>query len=196
MRALGATGLFVLPSTSPANAAVPYAERLKWFAALHVWLDPPARPAVRALVLDPADRVLLVRFEHPVSGASWWATPGGGVDEGESDETALRRELREEAGLAELELGPPVWTRENDFAWLGRLLRQRERFYLVRVAAHEPAPSIDLTAEAITDVRWWTLDELDVAHAAGTVFAPRALVPALRALLRDGPPDEPTDVGV
>ena len=25
--------LFVLPSTSPANAAVPYAERLRWFRA-------------------------------------------------------------------------------------------------------------------------------------------------------------------
>jgi double-stranded uracil-DNA glycosylase len=33
-RALGDTRLFVLPSTSPANAAVPYAERLRWFRAL------------------------------------------------------------------------------------------------------------------------------------------------------------------
>jgi double-stranded uracil-DNA glycosylase len=33
-RRLGETRLFVLPSTSPANAAVPYAERLKWFRAL------------------------------------------------------------------------------------------------------------------------------------------------------------------
>ena len=33
-RALGGTRLFVLPSTSPANAAVPYAERLRWFRAL------------------------------------------------------------------------------------------------------------------------------------------------------------------
>jgi TDG/mug DNA glycosylase family protein len=33
-RRLAATRLFVLPSTSPANAAVPYAERLRWFAAL------------------------------------------------------------------------------------------------------------------------------------------------------------------
>jgi TDG/mug DNA glycosylase family protein len=30
---LGETMLFVLPSTSPANAAVPYAERLRWFRA-------------------------------------------------------------------------------------------------------------------------------------------------------------------
>ena len=30
-RRLGETALFVLPSTSPANAAVPWAERLRWF---------------------------------------------------------------------------------------------------------------------------------------------------------------------
>jgi double-stranded uracil-DNA glycosylase len=33
-RRLGATTLFVLPSTSPANAAVPYEERLAWFTRL------------------------------------------------------------------------------------------------------------------------------------------------------------------
>lgn len=34
-RRLADTWLFVLPSTSPANAAVPYEERLRWFTALH-----------------------------------------------------------------------------------------------------------------------------------------------------------------
>ena len=33
-RGLGETQLFVLPSTSPANAAVPYEERMRWFRAL------------------------------------------------------------------------------------------------------------------------------------------------------------------
>jgi len=33
-RRLADTWLFVLPSTSPANAAVPYEERLRWFVAL------------------------------------------------------------------------------------------------------------------------------------------------------------------
>lgn len=33
-RRLGAAALFVLPSTSPANAAVPWEERLRWFAEL------------------------------------------------------------------------------------------------------------------------------------------------------------------
>jgi double-stranded uracil-DNA glycosylase len=34
-RALDTTSLFVLPSTSPANAAVHWDERLRWFRALH-----------------------------------------------------------------------------------------------------------------------------------------------------------------
>jgi len=33
-RRLGDTELFVVPSTSPANAAVPWADRLRWFRAL------------------------------------------------------------------------------------------------------------------------------------------------------------------
>jgi len=37
-RRLKDTRLFVLPSTSPANAAVPYAERLRWFRSLRAEL--------------------------------------------------------------------------------------------------------------------------------------------------------------
>jgi len=38
-RTLGETPLFVLPSTSPANAAVPWAERLRWFRELRQLVD-------------------------------------------------------------------------------------------------------------------------------------------------------------
>ncbi|HXG41007.1 MAG TPA: mismatch-specific DNA-glycosylase [Candidatus Limnocylindrales bacterium] len=39
-RRLGPARLFVLPSTSPANAAVPYPERLRWFRELAALLGP------------------------------------------------------------------------------------------------------------------------------------------------------------
>jgi len=39
-RSLGSTALFVLPSTSPANAAVAWDERLRWFVALReLWVS-------------------------------------------------------------------------------------------------------------------------------------------------------------
>src|SRR4029077_1967101 len=142
-------------STSPANAAVPYGERLRWFRALRDWIEPVERRAVRALVLDADRRVLLVRFEHPVTGDAWWATVGGGVDPGESDEQALRRELLEEAGLVDFEIGPVVYTREHTFPWDRRLIHQRERYHLVRVDAHEAAPTIDVRAGGVTQRRRW-----------------------------------------
>ena len=160
LRAIGSTGLFVVPSTSPANAAVPYAERLASFRQLREWIEPVERESVRGVVLDREGRVLLARFQHPVSGDVWWAAVGGGVDDGESDEEALRRELHEEAGLSAFDIGPLVYEREHTFPWARRLLHQRERFYVVRVDEHEPAPTIDVAAEGVTEVRWWPRDEL------------------------------------
>jgi ADP-ribose pyrophosphatase YjhB (NUDIX family) len=153
------------------------------------------RQAARAVVLDPADRILLVRFEFP--RGSFWGTPGGGVDEGETHEDAIRRELAEEAGLDEVDLGPWIWTREHVFPFENGLWDgQAERFVLVRALAFEPAPRFtaeQLRAEYVTELRWWTLPEL---HASAELFAPRRLPALLAALLRVGPPGEPLDVGV
>jgi TDG/mug DNA glycosylase family protein len=192
LRTLGDVGLFVLPSTSPANAAVPYSERLRWFRELRDWIEPIDRAAMRALLVDRRDRVLLVLFRDG-TGQTWWATTGGGIDEGETPEQALRRELAEEAGLLDFELGPEIWQREHVFAWQGLIYRQRERYYLVRIDEHEPAPTIDMAAEHVHDVRWWTLDELD---ASAERLVPRDLAAQVRAILEHGAPSSPLDVGV
>ena len=175
------TGLFVLPSTSPANAAVPYEERLRWFRELRTWIEPEPRRAVRAIVLDADDRVLLCEFRNEVTGARWWGTPGGGIEAGESEESALRRELQEEAGLTGFELGPVVLEHEHVFPWRKRLLRQQARFHLVRVSSHEPAPTIDLAPEGVASLRWWTLAELEELPAEE--IAPPHLPRVLRELL-------------
>ena len=155
------------------------------------WLEPTPREAVRALVVDAQERVLLLRFENPVTREAWWATPGGGVEGDESDDATLRRELREECGLAYGEAGPVVWQREHVYPWEGELHRQRERFHLIRVDSHEFAPTIELEAEHVYGHRWWTLEELE---STGERLAPRALATRVRALLRDGSPAEPLEV--
>jgi TDG/mug DNA glycosylase family protein len=189
-RRLDETQLFVLPSTSPANAAVPWGERKRWFQELAGRATGrPLRDAVRAVVLDPDDRTILMRYIDDV-----WAVPGGGVDPGETDEDVLRRELAEELGLDEYDLGPMVWWREHWFPEMGeRWGGQAERIYLVRAARFEPAPRLDLAAENVVELRWWTLAELLASDAE---FAPRRLPQLLSELLADGPRQEAVDVGV
>ena len=154
--------------------------------------EPHLRVAARAIVLDPDDRILLVLFRSPTSRQSWWATPGGALDEGETHEEALRRELLEEAGIA-AEHGPCVWTREHVFHWAEHYIRQVERYYVVRVDSPVVAPQIDLAAEDVHELRWWTLAEI---AASQEQFAPSRLGALVRELLADGPPAVPIDVGV
>ena len=180
MRTLARTGLFVLPSTSPANAAVPYAERLRWFTALKEWLVPTYRPSVRAVIVDDAKRLLLVQFRNPVTDATWWATPGGGIEAGESHEEALRRELAEEIGLHEFEVGPLLWEHRHTIPWSKRLVDIDNAIYLVRVPEHDAVPTIDVEAEGVADFRWWTLEELERTDER---LAPPDLVERVRTIL-------------
>lgn len=151
-----------------------------------------SRRAVRVLLFDEADRVLLVRFWD--GDRSWWCTPGGGVEPGETDEAAARRELGEELGDAPIELGPCIWTRRHIGVFRGQPFDQVERIYLGRVRAFEPHPEPSAFSEhEPEDIRWWTTDEIATSDAT---FSPTRLPALVRHLLDDGPPGEPIDVGV
>jgi TDG/mug DNA glycosylase family protein len=153
-RMLGETQLFVLPSTSPANVAVPWVERSRWFQELAGRASGlPRRENVRAALIDDQERILLLRYGDEYG--DWWVTPGGGREPGETDEQTLRRELEEEIGLVDFEIGPLLWEREGwtlDEPGFGSFL---SRVYLVRVGRFEPP----LLTEAL-ELRWFTLAEL------------------------------------
>jgi TDG/mug DNA glycosylase family protein len=157
-RKLGETRLFVLPSTSPANAAVPWSERSRWFQELAGRASGlPRRQNVRAAIVDEQDRILLLRYGDDYG--DWWVTPGGGRERGETDEQTLRRELEEEVGLVDFEIGPLLWERTGwtlDEPGFASFL---SRVYLVHVDRFEP-PHL---TEAL-ELRWFSLAELaDVA---------------------------------
>ena len=82
---------------------------------------------------DKDGRILLTqRPEHKHMGGLW-EFPGGKVDEGESPETALARELAEELGL-EVEVGAPLTFGIHEETDLRIILL----FYRVRIEAGDP----------------------------------------------------------
>lgn len=72
-----------------------------------------AKITQRAVLFDHSGRTLLLQYD---ADHGWWAFPGGKLREDESPEEGLRREVREETGLA-VEVVRPVLTRT--FEWNG-----------------------------------------------------------------------------
>ena len=147
---------------------------------------------MRAVVVDDEDRVLLVRLEFP----HWagWVLPGGGVEDGEEDLAAVRRELAEELGLVDPPLVGPIWERTVLFSGAAPYDGQVERIYFLRCAPFTPAPQLSrhlLRAEGVTDMRWWRPDDL---AACTETIAPSRLCALLAELAEVGPPLSIVDV--
>lgn len=128
------------------------------------------RPSSRLLVLNAESRLLLFRFEYkdgPLAGRTFWATPGGEVDPGESFEEAACREMLEETGQRIEDPGPQIARRRVTFPLAsGELVDSDERFFLVTVG------SIDVSADQWTALerevmsahRWWSRAELEATN--------------------------------
>jgi 8-oxo-dGTP diphosphatase len=154
------------------------------------------REAVRALIVSPDDAVLLARFVFP-SGVDVWALPGGGLEDGETHEEGLRRELHEELGVTGVDIGPHVWDREHIVPMRTGHDGQRDRIHLIRCERFEPVPTIGWEAmreEYVFDLRWWTVPE--ILERTDVRFVPRRLARHLTELLTRGVPEQPIDVGV
>jgi 8-oxo-dGTP diphosphatase len=92
------------------------------------------RVVVAGALLDARGRVLACCRREPPALAGGWEFPGGKVEPGEDDVTALTRECREELGvdievgtfLGEVALPPAGWVLR---VWFGRIIRGEPRLH-------------------------------------------------------------------
>ncbi|HVR54460.1 MAG TPA: NUDIX hydrolase [Pseudorhodoferax sp.] len=122
------------------------------------------RRKVRAVVIDTDQRALLIQ-PHGYK-ADTWTLVGGGVEAGETDAQAMRRELAEEAGLHEI-LVLQLAAHRHRFLFSDKARQQRNldhdgqsaAIFLARVQAGVP---VVLQAAEVKASCWVPLSEADV----------------------------------
>lgn len=143
------------------------------------------RPTARVVLLDPEDRILLLKGRLPSAPDSLgaWFTVGGGMEPGESLMQAAAREVLEETGFTDVVLGEVAW--RGEVVLKDRKQRPvlfKDTFILGRCGGGEPSRSgwQDLEHEFVDDIRWWTLDELEATEES---VWPADLAARLRRIL-------------
>ena len=143
---------------------------------------PAHRRVSRVVLLDENDRFLLLltaspRLQTPVVR---WLTPGGGVEDHETHAEGAIRELFEETGLRVDSVGDPIWSIEGQSIFNdGHVQSTYSEYFVVRTNSFEITNEnwMDNEFVDITDVRWWTLEEL---HTSGEKYSPEPLLEVIQ----------------
>ena len=78
---------------------------------LYWWLTRPTTKGARAILMDPDDKVLLLRHKY----SEGWFLPGGKSKKGEQPEQTIRRELKEELGVTNIKQITKLGEYTNDY---------------------------------------------------------------------------------
>ncbi len=124
------------------------------------------RKSSRAIVLNKENQIFLFqyKFDYLAENNTIWITPGGSLEEGESFEDALKRELFEELGVKITNTCPEVYYREPIYTLkCGEKVQSVEKFFLV--ALEDNSFSFDHWTESekkrMLAGKWWSADELE-----------------------------------
>lgn len=158
--------------------------------------EPIIRRTARVLLIDELDRVLLFQGQDPSDPSNiYWCPVGGGIEPGESPEDAARREVREETGLIDFDLGSHVWNRQDEYSFNEQDYYVSETWFLSRVSAFEidTTELFGLERVSFVQFRWWTQRELSDTTE---IMMPRQLASLLNDLILNGAPDVPLEFGL
>ena len=154
------------------------------------------RKSSRAIVLNKQNQIFLFRytFDFFAEQEAIWITPGGGLDDGESFEEALKRELFEELGMKLTEPAPFVFYRTPLYELKnGEKVRSEERFYLVRLdkAEFSYIGWTESENRRMTAGKWWSVEEIRLSEET---FFSEDILEIIERLSRGEIPKEPIEI--
>jgi 8-oxo-dGTP diphosphatase len=148
------------------------------------------RVTARVLLMDPEDRILLLRGQFDGAAEPFWFTVGGGVEAGETVEAAAMREILEETGFTDAVVGPVIWWRESVIPAMETQepMLFEEHYFLARTAGGTPSRAgwNPVELRLVDDIRWWSLGELSLSQEA---IWPRGLAKILPRILAGESPE-------
>ncbi len=115
--------------------------------------------ATPLILLNSDDQVFLINAIDPndPSKPPWWEIPGGGIDPGEASAACAARELWEEGGFDEVQVGPVVFTQHVEFSFGGIDFDQDEVIHVAKTDQtdiRKPQGLEYLEALAFQGARW------------------------------------------
>jgi putative (di)nucleoside polyphosphate hydrolase len=128
--------------------------------------DLPYRPCVGAMVFNAKGRVFVgKRIDQSIEA---WQMPQGGIDEDETPQETLRRELKEEIGTDHVEIlrEHPDWLTYDlpehllGVAWEGRYRGQRLKWFAARFIGADSEIDVKTPHQEFSDWKWIALRDL------------------------------------
>lgn len=169
----------------------------------YVMAKEEVRNSVKIILLNKENKILLmgtddknIKDTNGKYKGRFWQLIGGKIEEGESLESAAKRELFEETSLQseDVEFGPIVWQGDLSLLMHGTLTKIHQKFIVAHLKKDVDINLNHLTEEekgVVITLQWWSLKEIENSKE---IIYPGVLAIHLKELLGGDVPDSPIEI--